>query len=71
MPSKPKDLWLVGRTDRKTSSVWVFIGVFDKESLAVAACAGERYFVVPVSLNEVLENSVPRVPWPDAYFPGS
>ena len=69
MPKKETNLFVVGKVDRKSSLVWVLIGIFDEESLALAACLTKYHFIAPAILNEELRNSVPRIPWPGAYFP--
>ena len=59
------NLWLVG--EWKGVTPWEFVGVFDTEKVAVAACIGKHYFVAPIRLNE--SAPVFLKPFPDCYYP--
>jgi hypothetical protein len=52
------NVWIVGRWKRNLSKPWGFEGVFDSEEKAIAACKSWRYFIAPVTLNEVVPDGV-------------
>ncbi len=58
-------LWIVGQL--RKGAQWEFVGVFDQESLADAACVNSEMFVAPAILNET--TPVETVSWPGCYFP--
>lgn len=69
-------LWVVGMfsgneedidNEMNTAADWEFIGVYNKESLAVKNCKDWRYFVGPCLLNETTEGE--SVEWEDSYYP--
>jgi hypothetical protein len=61
------DLWIVGKVTNYEAQAWEFIGVFDEESLALANCRDEWYFIGPARLNEALPHAT--VNWDGAYYP--
>lgn len=68
--TEPKDiLWIVGKTVGFNSDgcVWEYVGVFDKDSLAIAECITEEYFVGPVELNTAIHGDAET--WPGCYYP--
>jgi hypothetical protein len=58
-------LFIVGRKDLEPRA-WEFIGVFDDEAKAVAACITDDHWVGPVTLNENVETGTG---WPGAWYP--
>ena len=60
-------LWIVGEACEPEPLAWRFVGVFDDEDLAVAACMGPNHFIGPAVLNERLAEE-PEA-WPGAYYP--
>lgn len=68
--SNVKTLWLVGEVlpeGHECGHSWQFIGIFDSQSKAIAACKTENYFTGSAILNEAIECE-PK-PWPVAFFP--
>jgi hypothetical protein len=65
----PMKLFIVVKCkdSRETDSAFEFIGVFDSEEKAVAACVDVRYGIGPAILNEDLGDE--REDWPDFYYP--
>ncbi len=57
-------LWIVGK---RNAFGWEFMGVFDSEEKAVAACRTLKYFVGPAKLNEQLPDETNK--WKGAYYP--
>ena len=62
-----KEVWIVGRTDRKNYRIWVFRGVFKSRARAIKACKDGQDFIGPINLNQELDE-IPR-DWPRAYHP--
>ena len=60
-------LWVVGKNVNESGTEWLFMGIFDSEEKAVAACRDEFYFVAPETLNEQLKDE--WEPWPGLWFP--
>lgn len=64
------DLWIVGKHVRQHGPLehsWEFIGVFDSEEKAVAACKDESHFIGPAVLNCSVQEET--LAWPGAYYP--
>lgn len=59
------ELWIAGEFIE--GEPWGFVGVFDTEAAAVAACKDERYFVGPATLN--VASPVEKEEWPGCYAP--
>ena len=63
-------VWVVGNQrcviDTQTT-VWDILGVFDTESVAVAACTKTSHFIGPLILNARLPDEV--VDWVGSYYP--
>ena len=55
------------RKQQWDDSVFEFVGVFDTEEQAVAACRDHNYIVIPIMLNEQLPHE--RVEMPGCYYP--
>lgn len=56
-------LWIVGKnTEDFPGLEWEFIGVFDSEDKARAACTSLSYFFGPAELNEALPDETAE--WP-------
>lgn len=53
------NLFLVGKVISQTEagSVWEVQGIFSTEELAVAACHGPNYCVMPLTLDEELSDA--------------
>ena len=62
------DLWIVGKRLDQETSAWEFMGVFDTEGAAVAACVADDCFVGPAVLNKALPWET-QDEWPGAYYP--
>ena len=61
-------LWICGkRLLVDDENGWEFVGVFETEEKAVAACLTQMYFVGPAELNKAFPDE--RVKWPGAYYP--
>lgn len=61
-------LWIAGKNMLHDDPFcWEFVGVFDTEAAAVAACPDDQYFVGPALLNERTPEE--SHPWPGAYVP--
>lgn len=62
-------LWVVGQFFEESipANKWAFVGVFDTEEAAIAACTADNYCILPATLNEVLPEEV--VVWPGGYYP--
>jgi len=60
-----KHIFIVGRKDPEPRA-WEFIGAFDIESDAVAACTTEDHWVAPVEMNKNCETGTS---WPGGYYP--
>jgi hypothetical protein len=58
-------LFIVGRKDPEPRA-WEFIGVFDDEQKAIAACITDDHCVCPAVLNENVETGTG---WPGAWYP--
>jgi len=64
-------VWIVGRFVRELSPEemsWVFMGAFDSEELAAAACTTPNDFVGPTTVNERLLDGV-NEGWPGIRYP--
>ena len=59
------NVWCCGKV--VSADDWEFVGVFDCEEKAVAACKTVYYFVGKTTMNEELPSE--RVPWEGAYYP--
>ncbi len=66
-----KQIWIAGVVNRDkwdaTWAAWQFVGIFDSEEKAVAACKTSQYFVAPCTVNEVAPEEAR--PMPDCYYP--
>jgi len=66
-----EQVWIVGVINydkwEVTWAAWQFVGVFDSEEKAVAACKTNRYFVAPYTVNEVAPEEAR--PIPGGYYP--
>lgn len=63
-------LWIMGKyvaEDSNGNIAWEFMGVFDSEDAAVAACTEWEHFIGPGMLNERLSDET--VPWDGLYYP--
>ena len=60
-------LFVVGRILPDDKRHWMFMGVFDQESLAVHACTSPLDFVGSCQLNERLPDAIEY--WPGAWYP--
>lgn len=66
-------VWIVGKYYKSrrgpfaTRRVWEFMGVFETEAEAVAACRAAWYFVAPATLGETLPEHM--ITWPGCYYP--
>lgn len=58
-------LWIVLRWHEDLS--FEFVGVYDTEEAAVAACVDWTFSVNPATLNETVQDE--RIEWPGAYYP--
>ena len=70
----PKIVWIVGQVhpsngleEQDMQVAWEFQGVFDTETLAVAACKSPLYFIGPAVINEELPETITE--WFGAYYP--
>lgn len=61
------NLWIVGRINPENHREWDFMGVFDSEPVAIAACLNENYFVAPIVLNHYTPDET--IEWPGLYYP--
>ncbi len=59
------NLWIVVLVAE--SRAMEFMGVFDSEPLAIAACTAPAHMVGPVVLNERLPDG--PLEWPSAFYP--
>jgi hypothetical protein len=59
-------VWVVGRSTG--GDAFQFQGVFSTETLAVAACRDETYYIGPVTLDESLPHDTIPI-WPGARYP--
>ena len=66
--TEKKEFFIVGRYVKGESPEvsWVLQGVFDKMENAVRHCRNDRYFVVPLKLNEPLAENLTKMQiyWP-------
>jgi hypothetical protein len=74
VPDTTVQLFVVGQfrapPGENVCAAWEFVGVFDTEERARAACVGPEYFIGPCQLNQ----SAPRETqpdWPGAYYPNA
>ncbi len=55
------ELWICGqyRSGEEVGKViWVFQGVFSTKGKAIAACRNETYFIVPVELDDEIQDEM-------------
>lgn len=66
---KPTALWVCCKFTgtKRCPGAFEFVGVFDSEEKAVAACATPDYFIGPATLNEATPDKTTE--WPGAYYP--
>ena len=68
MEDARKSLWICGqRLWVDDENGWEFVGVFETEEKAVAACRTGMYFVGPTELDKAFPHE--RVIWKGAYYP--
>ncbi len=62
-------MWIVGEHRQQIGDdvAWDFVGIFDTEAAAVAACTKWEHFVGPVALNVRLSDE--RHEWDGCYYP--
>ena len=60
-------LWVVGKNKQHEIVGWEFMGIFDSEDKAIAACKNKHYFVGEAILNQDLTDE--KIEWPGAYYP--
>lgn len=68
------DVWIAGELDERDTEIandapkrWQFVGVFDTEEKANAACVAKLFFMAPIEMNW----SCPRecTEWPGCVYP--
>lgn len=63
-------VWIAGivyNDEIHGEETWALVGVFESESLAVAACTTTKHFVGPAIMNERLPDEITE--WEDGYYP--